>query len=455
MHGLRFYTCLLSVVSLAGTVLAREADKPNIVYIMADDLGYGDIGSYGQKNIKTPRLDQMAAEGKRYTQFYSGSTVCAPSRAALLTGLHMGHTVVRGNGPTTLTPEPSTLGELLKFAGYRTSIIGKWGMGGVSSEGSPMAQGFDEFVGYAGHVDAHNHYPDSLYRNDQKWDLPEGTYSHDVFTTEARNFIRRNKENPFFLYLAYTLPHSKLVVPSLGQYATENWPAPEKAKAAMITRLDSGVGEVLDELKAQGLDDNTIVVFTSDNGPHKEGGNNPEFHNSNGPLRGIKRDLTEGGIRVPMIVRWPGKVQPSESDQVWANWDMLPTLLDIIGEQIPEGRDGISLKASILENKPVEHGPLYWEFYERGFHQAVRKDDWKLIKTTSATLELYDLSKDIGEAKNLAPDRPEVIMELMPLLTNMRTESERFKISEANTAKDKRKAAKAAAKKKQKQKQKQ
>jgi arylsulfatase A-like enzyme len=396
------------------------------------------VGCYGQEKIKTPTLDQLASEGIRFTQFYSGSTVCAPSRAALLTGYHSGHGQVRGNGNPPLAPDPKTLAPLLKDAGYNTGIIGKWGMGGLDSEGSPMAQGFDEFVGFVGHKEAHTQYPDYLHRGSNRWDLPEGTYANDVFTSEAVDFVKRHNEKPFFLFLSYTIPHQQLLVPTLGDYASQPWPDAEKKKAGMITYMDQGIAKVLSSLRQYDLDQNTLILFTSDNGPHTEAGTDPEFFQSNGPLRGIKRDLYDGGIRVPMIARWTGTIHPDQtSDQVWAMWDVLPTLLEVAGAQPVSGRDGISLKPTLVDARPVEHGPLYWEFYERGFQQAVRKQDWKLIKSSTGTLELYNLAQDIGEDHNLAGDRPEVVMELLPLLTEMRTESERWKISEAGQKKKK------------------
>jgi arylsulfatase A-like enzyme len=400
---------------------------------MSDDLGYGELGSYGQKLILTPHLDQMASDGIRFTNFYSGSTVCAPSRATLLTGHHTGHNFIRGNGNPPLPTEPATLSMLIKQAGYKTGIIGKWGMGGVDTPGAPSAQRFDEFIGFLGHKHAHDQFPDHLFRGDERFDLPEGTYANDLFTSEAVEFISRHKSDPFFLFLSYTIPHQKLQVPSQGAYAAKDWPAAERNKAAMISRMDAGIGQVLQELQAQGLDKNTLVLFTSDNGPHTEDGTDPEFFESNGPLRGIKRDLYEGGIRVPMIARYPAVVPSGQTNaQPWAMWDILPTLLDFIGAPAPSDRDGVSMKAAFIDSTVVDHEPLYWEFYERGFTQAVRQDQWKLIKTSSGTLELYNLAEDIGETANLASDHPDKLMELMPLLTSMRTDSERWDLSEVN-----------------------
>lgn len=419
--------CATAAVSLCP---AQQTAKPNIIFIFADDLGYGDVGCFGQQKIHTPHIDKLAAEGTKYTQFYAGSAVCAPSRATLLTGLHTGHSAIRGNGNPPLPAEPESLGPLMKKAGYHTGVIGKWGMGKAGTSGAVGSQGFDEFVGFVGQVAAHEQYPEFLYRNDEKMPLPKGTYANDVFTSESVEFVRRNKENPFFLYLPITAPHQKMMVPSLGEYADKDWPESEKIKAAMITRMDAGVGLLMDELKKQGLADNTLVFFTSDNGPHKEGVD-PEFFDSNGPFRGIKRDLYEGGIREPMIAWWPGKIAAgATNDQIWVLYDVLPTLLDIVGAPIPEGRDGISLKTALLEGKPVEHPPLYWEFYEHGFSQAVRKGDWKLVKTTTGALELYNIPKDPGETTSLSYEHADIVMELMPLLSSMRTNNDHWKLSE-------------------------
>lgn len=437
----RSFLLAISLLLSASLAFCQTAAKPNIIYILSDDLGYGELGCYGQERIRTPHLDKMAADGVRFTQFYSGSTVCAPSRAAMLTGYHTGHNAVRGNGAPPLAPEPVSLGNIIKQAGYQTGIIGKWGMGGIDSTGAPLAQGFNEFVGFLGHKEAHNQYPDYLTRGSERFDLPDGTYANDLFTTEAVEFVKRHNQQPFFLYLNYTIPHQKLVVPSQGNYANEDWPEAERNKAAMITLMDAGVGQVLAELRTQGLDDKTLVIFTSDNGPHTEDGTDPEFFKSNGSLRGIKRDLYEGGIRVPMIARWPGQVKAGAvSDQVWANWDVFPTLLDVAGVSEIPVRDGVSMKPALVSGTAVAHGPLYWEFHERGFSQAVRKDNWKLLKTTTGALELYDLKTDIGETNSVSESRPEVVKELEPLLTSMRTDSERWKISEAG--KKKMKAAK-------------
>ncbi|HKS37383.1 MAG TPA: arylsulfatase, partial [Verrucomicrobiae bacterium] len=324
----------------------KGQDKPNIIFILADDLGYGDLGCYGQKKIKTPNLDRLAAEGMRFTQCYAGSTVCAPSRASLMTGRHTGHARIRGNERVPLKPEDVTVAETLKPLGYATGIIGKWGLGNEGTTGIPNKQGFDEWFGYLDQVHAHNYYPDHLWRNEGQWSLAanaggkKGEYTHDFFTRAALNFLKMNQKQPFFLYLAYTIPHANnelgrktgngMETPGDAPYSGEQWPQPEKNKAAMIARLDGDIGKILNRLKELKLDQDTVIFFSSDNGPHREGGVDPKFFESSGPLRGIKRDLYEGGIRVPMIARWPGRIKAGAlSDQVWAFWDFLPTAAEL------------------------------------------------------------------------------------------------------------------------------
>jgi arylsulfatase A-like enzyme len=415
---------------------------PNIIFILADDLGYGDLGCYGQTRIQTPNLDRLAAEGTRFTQCYAGSTVCAPSRACLMTGRHTGHTRIRGNAPVSLQPEDVTVAEVLRQAGYTNGVIGKWGLGLQNTPGIPTRQGFDEWLGYLSQTHAHDYYPTQLWRNadalmlEQNFYNYKGLYSHDFFTEAATNFIRIYKYRPFFLYLAYTIPHANnelrdqgMQVPSDEPYSRENWPPPEKNKAAMITRLDADVGRILAELKRQKIDTNTILFFSSDNGPHREGGVKPEFFNSSGPLRGIKRDLYEGGIRVPMIVRWPGRVPAGRvSDQVWAFWDFLPTAAELAGVKPPPGIDGISMRPALLGQKQTnQHEFLYWEFHERGSKQAVRKGDWKGIRLEPGKpLELYDLKTDPGETNNVAAAHPQVVARIEAYLKTARTESDRW-----------------------------
>lgn len=429
---------LLAAVGLAHAAEPRSAAArpPNIIFILADDLGYGDLGCYGQKRIRTPNLDRMAAEGMRFTQAYAGSTVCAPSRSVLMTGQHTGHTRIRGNARHPLEPGDVTVAEVLRQRGYRTGLVGKWGLGEAGSSGVPNAQGFDYFFGYLNQRHAHNYYPTYLWRNEQKVPLrnvvpnedPQGSgvatqridYSHDLFAAEALQFLDGNWMHPFFLYLAFTTPHANneagkkgMEVPNHGDYATTGWPEPQKGHAAMITRMDHDIGHLLGRLKTLGIDSNTIVFFASDNGPHREGGNDPDANDSNGPLRGIKRDLYEGGIRVPAIVRWPGHVPAGQvSEHVWYFADFLPTAAELAGAKPPGTLDGLSLVPTLLgqPEKAKAHAFLYWEFYERGSAQAVRLGSWKAIaQPLGGPIQLYDLSTDAGETSNVATNHPEVV----------------------------------------------
>lgn len=426
--------------------------KPNIIFILADDLGYGDLGCYGQTKIKTPNIDKLAEDGMRFTQCYAGTTVCAPSRASLMTGLHTGHTRIRGNAAVPLQAEDVTVAEVLKRAGYTNAVVGKWGLGLANSPGTPNRKGFDEWLGYLSQTHAHDYYPTQLYRNNFLWtltpnlDSKKGQYSHDLFTTVALNFVRINKYNPFFLYLAYTIPHAHnelkslgMPVPSDAPYSAENWPQMEKNKAAMITRLDEDVGKLMQKLKELRIDDNTVVFFASDNGPHNEGGVKAEFLHSSGPLRGIKRDMYEGGIRVPMIARWPGKIKKGGvSDQVWAFWDFLPTAAEIAGVKPPENIDGISMLPTLLgQTQTNQHEFLYWEFHEKGSKQAVRMGDWKAIRLEPGKpLELYNLKTDLAETENVAEKNPEVIAKIESYLKSARTESARWPLKTAQEAKE-------------------
>jgi arylsulfatase A-like enzyme len=434
----------------------QTARRPNIIFIMADDLGYGNLGVYGQKLVKTPNIDRLAAEGIRFTQYYAGSTVCAPSRSVLMTGLHTGHTYIRGNSKDNFRPEDLTVAEVLKRAGYRTGLIGKWGLGHEGSTGVPTRQGFDYFYGYLDQTHAHNYYPTFLLRNEERVRLrnvvpnegPVGQgmasekidYSHDLMAAEALDFIDREARAPFFLYLAFTLPHANnearekgMEVPDLGEYAARDWTPPHQGFAAMIARLDRDVGRVLARLKERGIDRETIVFFTSDNGPHREGGHDPNFFDSNGPLRGIKRDLYEGGIRVPMIVRWPGRIKPGQvSNHVWAHWDFMPTAAEIAGASVPRQIDGISMLPALFGRRAPEHQFLYWEFHEGGSKQAVRMGDWKAVRLTpGAPLELYNLKSDIGEQNNLASQHAKIVAQIEEYLRTARTESEIWPIRAA------------------------
>ncbi|HKA07796.1 MAG TPA: arylsulfatase [Gemmataceae bacterium] len=441
----RTLAAVLILIGAVGTSGAEPDRKPNIVFILADDLGYGDVGCYGQKMIRTPNIDRMAAEGIRFTQCYAGSTVCAPSRCCLMTGFHTGHGRVRGNALVPLQPEDRTVAEVLKAAGYATGLSGKWGLGEADSTGIPNKKGFDFFFGYLNQNHAHAYYPDFLWKNQEKVPLPnvvknnvaskKVVYSPDLITKEALGFIEANKDRPFFLYFAPTLPHANneakqegMEIPSDEPYTKETWPQPQKNHAAMITRLDADVGKVLDKLKELKLDENTIVFFSSDNGPHKEGGGDPAFFNSSGGLRGYKRSMTEGGIRVPMIVRWPGKVKPGESDFVWAFWDFLPTAAALAGAKIPSGLDGQSVSPVLLGTGDVKpHEFLYWEFHEGGSKQAVRTEDWKAIRNkVGGPLELYDLRRDIGEQENVAARHADVVVKVEEYLKTARGESKEW-----------------------------
>ena len=430
------------------------APRPNIIFILADDLGYGDLGCYGQKRIQTPNLDRLAKDGMRFTQFYAGSTVCAPSRCALMTGLHTGHCFIRGNGKDNLRPEDATVAEALKGASYATGLVGKWGLGHEGSTGVPTRQGFDTFFGYLDQRHAHNYYPAFLMRDEQRvalknevpgpGDFGKGVaakkveYSHDLLAAQALAFVERHKDKPFFLYLAFTTPHANneagkegMEVPDLGVYQDKDWPAPQKGHAAMITRMDADVGRLLALLKKLNLDEKTILFFTSDNGPHREGGNDPDFNDSNGPLRGIKRDLYEGGIRVPLLVRWPGKVPAgTTSDFVGAFWDVLPTLAELGGAKAPSGLDGLSFVPTLLAKgaNQKQHESLYWAFYERGGARALRMGKWKAVEQPlGKPVQLYDLDGDLGEQMDVAAQHADVVAKARKRMDEAHTPSERWK----------------------------
>jgi uncharacterized sulfatase len=425
---------------------AEPPARPNVVLVVADDLGYGDVGAYGQKLVRTPSIDRLAAEGLRFTDFYAGSTVCAPSRAVLMTGRHMGHVSVRGNAGgdrihiQALRPGERTIAHLFRDAGYATALFGKWGLGETGSPGHPNRMGFSTFFGYLNQRHAHNYYPTFLYRDEERvplrnvaekedadgagWARTRVEYSHDRIVDEALAWVDGLGAKPFFLYLAVTLPHANnearaatgdgQEVPDYGDYAKEQWPNPDKGQAAMIARLDRDVGRLLDRLEARGIAKDTLVLFTSDNGPHQEGGNDPERFDANGPLRGLKRALYEGGIRVPMIARWPGRVAAgATSSHVAYFGDLFATFGQLLGQDPPPGLDSVSLAPTLL-GRPAEQGShpyLYWEFYEQGGRQAVRFDRWKAIREPMKTgpVQLFDLMTDLGETKDLAPVRPDLV----------------------------------------------
>lgn len=431
---------LLSLALLIASCTAPPNQRPNIIYIMCDDLGYGDLGCYGQPVIQTPNIDRLAAEGMRFTDHYSGHTVCRPSRLVLWTGQHTGHTATASNARYVFKPDDVTVPELLQQAGYVTGGVGKWAMADAEGNGHPNDNGFDFWMGYLDQSEAHNYYPLYLWRNREKVEL-EGnvlyepnevnrgrvakervTYSHDVMTEEALGFIREHADTTFLLHIHWTIPHTNneggratgdgSEVPDYGPYADKDWPSPEKGFAAMITRMDGDVGRILSLLQELNIDNNTVVFFTSDNGPHHEGGHDHEFFDSNGPLRGYKRDLYEGGIRVPLIVRWPGTVQPgSVSDHASAFWDYMPTACELAGIDAPVFTDGISIVPTLRGEDQPKHDFLYWKFDGNNHDkEAVRAGSWKAVRpATGAAIELYDLKSDIGEQNNIADEHPDIV----------------------------------------------
>jgi arylsulfatase A-like enzyme len=443
---------LLAVLLLLhGRVGAAAEARPNIVFILADDLGWGDLGCYGQRKIRTPNIDRLAAEGMRFTDCYAGAPVCGPSRSVLMTGQHAGHTRVRGNGALTggivvgrarrmhLTDDDVTVGQVLQRAGYHTGLIGKWHLEGYNPEAIPLRRGFDEFYGWQmWQMDTHEptYYPAKRFFNREVRPLPEnadgkrGLYETDLVFRQAGEFIRRNQRSPFFLFVSPTAPHDPLVAPDDGPYAGEAWPQPAKTYAAMMHHLDRVVGELMHTLAATGLDQRTVVFFASDNGPRSSPApvltEVAEFFDSNGPLRGYKRDLYEGGLRVPMIVRWPGRIQAGAVNGTpWGFADVMATLADLAGGKPAPGTDGLSL-APVLLGRAENVGErfLYWEFFERGFEQAVRWGRWKAVRhAPGQALELFDLAVDAGETTNLAPRQPEVIARIEAYLKTARTES--------------------------------
>jgi len=442
-----------------------ESPKPNIIFILADDLGYGDLGCYGQESIQTPHIDQLAKQGMKFTQHYAGSAVCAPSRCALMTGMDMGHAEVRGNlqaepsGQLPISNNTVTIAERLKEAGYTTGMIGKWGLGIEGSVGEPNKQGFDYYYGYLDQVLAHNNFPEYLLRNGQRvmlhnkvkylsetaWHKGLGSYAiqkrdyaQDLFDTEALEFIDRHKNDPFFLYFPTTIPHDNgeapegetMEIPDYGPYAKKEWSDDHKGYAAMITRLDESVGLVMKKLEQLGIADNTLIIFSSDNGPAWDWLN--DDFDSNGPLRGKKRDLYEGGIRVPLIAHWPGKIKAgSESTHLSAFWDFYPTACELAGLSIPPEVNGISYLQILLGKTQKTHDYLYWEFYEQQGSRAIRKGKWKAVQNDmhmeqKGQMELYNLETDIGETTDLAVDYPDVIATLDSLMEDATTPSEHF-----------------------------
>lgn len=464
----RFMT--LAATALIGISGLTAQQKPNIVYILADDLGYGDLSCYSQKRFQTPNIDQLASQGMLFTQHYAGCAVCAPSRSSLMTGQTTGHTPIRGNkswapeGQYPIAAETYTIAEMLKEAGYATGAFGKWGLGSPGSEGDPNKQGFDEFYGYNCQSLAHNYYPGHLWDNQTKIILKGnsgdqfGEYAPELIHKRALQFIEKNRNKPFFLFYPTTIPHAELLLPEenlkefrgkflpekefkgadpgspkfrIGSYGTQ--PESHAAFAAMVTLLDQQVGELVAKLKELELEKNTIIIFTSDNGPHLEGGGDPDYFDSNGALKGYKRDLYEGGIRVPMIACWPQKIAAgSKSDHVSAFWDVLPTVAELVGIKAPEKIDGISFLPALLGNSGQKvHQSLYWEFHEQNGRQAVRMGDWKLVRynvsiSEKITTELYNLKTDLGEENNLAAKNPNIVKRMLEIMKNSRTPSNVF-----------------------------
>lgn len=441
-----------------GAFPVKEKKIPNVVFIIADDLGYGDLGCYGQERFRTPNIDGLARQGLRFTQCYAGTTVSAPSRTCLMTGLHSGHAPVRGNrevkpeGQMSLPAGITSVFQVFRQAGYTTGCFGKWGLGAPGTEGEPNRQGVDDFFGYNCQLLAHNYYADHLWENGKRVELTGnrdggfGTYTQDLIHEKALQFLDRNREKPFFLFLPYVLPHAELIVPEdsiirkfRGKYpekpyrGCDSGPAfrrggycsqkePHATFAAMIYRFDVYVGQVIAKLKELGVYDNTLIVCCSDNGPHQEGGADPDFFNSNGILRGYKRDVYEGGIRVPFIVSWPGVVKQGQTDFMCSFWDMLPTFAQLTGVEVRDRVDGISLMPLLTgKGKQKEHDHFYFEFQEGGGRQAVRKGDWKLVrlrvrKGEDSVLELYNLAADPSEIHDLSGVRPDKVKELYALM---------------------------------------
>lgn len=456
----------LTLLPLAAACTTNhQTSQPNIVFILADDLGYGDISPYGQRLIDTPNLDTLASRGTVFTSCYAGCTVSAPSRASLMTGLHTGHTFVRGNyeiypeGQCPLPDGTVTLGGLLGDAGYATGIFGKWGLGFPGSGSEPADMGFDRFYGYNCQRKSHSHYPEYLWDDRQKdtlrgnLDRARQEFAPDIIHSKAKDFIRDNSDRPFFAFLSYTLPHAELCVPEDSLWLSyrerfkdtpedyRGWvdngdyyssPHPVSSFAAMVTRLDAYVGDITDLLEDLGILENTIIVFSSDNGPHREGGANPAFFDSNSIYRGVKRDLYEGGIRVPMIVSCPSVIPEGRvSDHPMAFWDLMPTFAQIAGAESPSESDGLSMLDEWKGRRRVaEHEFFYWEFHEEGGKQAVRMGDWKGIRlgisSGTPVFELYDLSADPSETVNVASENPEIVAQISEIMDREHLKSDLF-----------------------------
>ncbi len=455
--------CIIGVTGCSS--LGQQKDiKPNIIYILADDLGYGDLSCYGQRRFITPNLDKMASQGMRFTDHYSGCAVSAPARCVLMTGLHTGHCTIRENFSKVtgkrvdLLETDITIATRLKEQGYATAIFGKWGLGKDKSNAVPTRKGFDRFVGFLDQKDAHNHYPPFMHWNEEKVMIPEnqnrqtGVYANDVFTEESKKFIRENKNKPFFIYLPYTIPHAELAVPADDfELFRDKFPLetpfvpkpgatyryseqPHASFVGMVTRMDRQIGEILELLKELGIDGNTLVLFSSDNGPHDAGGGDPGYFNGNAGLRGIKRDLYEGGIRIPFIAWWPGKIKKeSISKHPSTFYDMMPTFCELAGAPIPANTDGLSIVPTLMgqDKEQKRHEALYWEFprEKEVTWQAVRISNFKIIRTgINNSIEVYDLSKDRAEQNDLAAQRPDLVKRGAELFVSMRTPNPEFPV---------------------------
>ncbi len=457
---MKLKTIIPLLLFICGFALAST--KPNVVFILADDLGMGDLGCYGQKKLKTPNIDRLAGEGMLFSDHYSGNTVCSPSRAVLMTGQHPGHVHCRGNGDENsfaLDPGMKTLPRLFKDAGYATGAFGKWGLGETHLKGAPnpLTHGFDHFTGWKSQMIAHTYYPSSVVRDGKEVPLAEGTFVHDLIMADAFGFIRDSvgAGKPFFCYIPTAVPHAAMHAPKelhakwrkvypqfddkIGKYKAgteEKCPPvqnPIAGFAAMMENLDNQVGELLGMLVELGVDENTMVILSSDNGTHIEGGHNPQFWDSNGPLRGHKRDLYEGGIRTPFLVRWPGKIKAgSRSAHLSAFWDIVPTMAELTGQPIPQQSDGISIVPTLLaQGEQAEHPYLYHEFImgsTKPYHsRSLRYGDWKAVQTAKKKgggfnpIELYNLKDDLGESKNLASQNPEVVAKMERLMDEAHT----------------------------------
>lgn len=431
-------------------------ERPNVIYLLCDDMGYSDIEAYGQQMIHTPNLTRMANEGMSFTQFYASTAVSAPSRASLMTGQHTGHTLIRGNyeiqpeGQYPLDPNVETIGHLFQQNGYTTGCFGKWGLGYPGSGGEAFNMGFDEFYGYNCQRKAHSYYPQYLWDNDQK-EYQNGAYSQDAIHSRALQFIRNNKDKAFFGYFTYTIPHAELCQPqdsivqmyegkfyepkawyNNGDYGTAT--NPRTQFAAMITRLDTYVGQIMDELERLGIADKTLFIFTSDNGYHQEGGADPAFFNTEERLRGYKRALYEGGMRVPFLAWWPGTITPGSISHILAaGWDIMPTCVELLGDDEnwrTEAMDGLSILPTLTGNgTQEEHDFLYWEFHEENGRQAVRAGDWKLIRQNvknSPYLELYNIANDPAETTNIMSQYPAKVTELQTIMDREHVHSSLF-----------------------------